>query len=91
MVSSISTGCSHCSSRIHFIAGLDKISREMTPVLFLRGDQDATSNEVIMEQTERLCKATVITYKGVAHWPMIERKEQVAKDVLDWLGGIRKV
>ena len=39
-----------------------------------------------MSETRRLYPtAKIITYEGAAHWLMIERKEAVTRDVLDWL------
>jgi len=31
----------------------------------------------------------IITYEGVGHWLMLEKKDDVIKDVLDWLTDAR--
>ena len=39
-----------------------------------------------MRETRRLYPAAkIITYEDAAHWLMIEKKEAVTRDVLDWL------
>jgi pimeloyl-ACP methyl ester carboxylesterase len=34
--------------------------------------------------------AKIITYAGAGHWLMVERKEEVTRDVLDWLSDIKR-
>ena len=56
------------------------------PVLQLRGLSDATSPEVPFEIARKaLPWARTITYEGAGHWLMLERKDEVIRDVLDWL------
>ena len=60
--------------------------RQGTPVLFLRGGKDGTSSKAVMRETRRLYPAAkIITYEDAAHWLLIEKKETVTRDVLDWL------
>lgn len=42
-----------------------------------------------MENTKKLQGAEIKTYEGAAHWLMIEKREQVTEDVLDWLAKFR--
>ena len=42
-----------------------------------------------MEATKNLSNSEVISYGGAGHWLMLERKEQVTKDVLSWLRKVR--
>lgn len=57
-----------------------------TPVLFLVGDQDATGMEEGLTVTRGSYPMVEIkTYEGAAHWLMIEKKDEVMKDVLAWL------
>lgn len=58
--------------------------REETRVLFLRGGKDKTS-----EVGGELQHMEVIEYDDAAHWLMIEKKEEVTKDVLKWLNASR--
>lgn len=73
------------------IGGLPKTYQGGTPVLFLRGDQDSTSAQSVADDIKRLYgkDATVITYRGAAHWLMIEKKEEVTEGVLRWLTMVR--
>ena len=42
-----------------------------------------------MRETCRLYPAAkIITYEDAAHWLLIEKKEAVTRDVLDWLGEV---
>ena len=68
------------------VTGLPETYRKGTPVLFLRGAKDGTSSKAVMRETRRLYPAAkIITYEDAAHWIMIEKKEAVTRDVLDWL------
>ena len=65
---------------------LPETYRDGTPVLFLRGAKDGTSTKAGVRETRRLYPtARIITYEDAAHWLMIEKKEAVTRDVLDWL------
>ena len=65
---------------------LPETYRHGTPVLFLRGAKDGTSSKAGVRETRRLYPtARIITYEDAAHWLMIEKKEAVTRDVLDWL------
>ncbi|KAF9645124.1 alpha/beta-hydrolase [Thelephora ganbajun] len=65
---------------------LPETYRQGTPVLFLRGAKDGTSSKAVLRETRRLYPAAkIITYEDAAHWLMLEKKEAVARDVLDWL------
>ena len=33
--------------------------------------------------------AKIITYEGTGHWLMLEKKDEVIRDVLDWLTDLR--
>lgn len=60
-----------------------------TPVLFLRGNKDGTSSKAAMRETLRLYPtARIITYEDAAHWLMLEKKETLTRDVLDWLSEV---
>jgi len=30
----------------------------------------------------------IIAYEGAGHWLMVEKKDEVTRDVLDWLTGV---
>ena len=83
----ISTSLLRFPQRHYFTeGGLPQTYRQGTPVLFLRGAKDGTSTKAGMRETRRLYPtARIITYEDAAHWLMIEKKEAVAMDVLDWL------
>jgi soluble epoxide hydrolase/lipid-phosphate phosphatase len=58
-------------------------------VLHLRGSNDATSPEVALNVMRKVLPwAKVIIYEGAGHWLMVEKKDEVIRDVLDWLNGI---
>ena len=56
------------------------------PVLHLRGANDATSPEPMVKTMRKILPwAKIITYEGTGHWLMVEKKDEVVRDVLDWL------
>jgi len=60
------------------------------PVLHLRGLDDATSPEVPFEIARKVLPwGRFITYEGAGHWLMLERKDEVIRDVLDWLADMK--
>lgn len=60
------------------------------PVLHLRGLDDATSPEVPFEIARKaLPWGRIITYEGAGHWLMLERKDEVIRDVLNWLADVK--
>ena len=60
--------------------------RSSGDILFLRGSKDGTRAKAGVSGTRRLYPVVkIITYEDAAHWLMIERKETVTRDVLDWL------
>lgn len=66
--------------------GLPEVYEKGTPVLFLRGGKDGTSSKAGMRETRRLYPtAKIVTYEDAGHWLMIEKKDAVTRDVLDWL------
>lgn len=59
------------------------------PVLHLRGGNDTTSPESHIETVRKVLPwGKIITYEGAGHWLMVEKKEEVTRDVLDWLSGV---
>jgi len=59
------------------------------PVLHLRGTNDATSPEYSMRAVRKILPwGKIITYEGAGHWLMLEKKDEVTRDVLDWLGDV---
>ncbi|KAF9782169.1 Alpha/Beta hydrolase protein [Thelephora terrestris] len=62
------------------------VYKESVPVLYLRGSNDATSPEqVVGVMRKALPWARIVTYEGAGHWLMVETKDEVTRDVLDWL------
>jgi len=59
------------------------------PVLHLRGANDATSPEPITEIVRKVLPwGKFITYEGAGHWLMLEKKDEVIRDVLGWLADV---
>jgi len=59
------------------------------PVLHLRGANDATSPEQATEIMRKVLPwGKIITYPDAGHWLMVEKKDEVTRDVLDWLSGV---
>ena len=60
------------------------------PVLHLRGGSDTTSPEFAVENMRKILPwGKIITYEGAGHWLMVERRDEVIRDVLGWLTDIR--
>jgi len=63
--------------------------KEDVPVLYLRGANDATSPELVVGVMRKaLPWAKIVTYEGAGHWLMLEKKDEVTREVLDWLAGM---
>ena len=55
-------------------------------MLLLRGGNDATSPEFAVRVMRKVLPwGKIITYEGAGHWLMLEKKDEVIRDVLDWL------
>ena len=65
------------------------VYRKGLPVLHLRGANDATSPESLLQIVRKILPwGKIITYEGAGHWLMVERKDEVIQDVLDWLADV---
>ena len=59
------------------------------PVLHLRGANDSTSPEQATEIMRKVLPwGNIINYADAGHWLMVEKKDEVTRDVLDWLSGV---
>jgi pimeloyl-ACP methyl ester carboxylesterase len=63
--------------------------KEDVPVLHFRGANDVTSPELGVKAMRKVLPWTkVVTYAGTGHWLMLEKRKEVTRDVLNWLGDI---
>jgi pimeloyl-ACP methyl ester carboxylesterase len=70
--------------------GLPFTYKKDLPVLHLRGANDITSPERSLETARKVLPwGKFITYEGAGHWLMLEKKDKVIRDVLDWLTDMR--
>lgn len=64
--------------------------KETVPVLHLWGENDQTSPELGVSTMRKVLPwAKIITYEGAGHWIMVERRDEVTRDVLSWLADVR--
>lgn len=65
--------------------------KEDVPVLFIRGANDITTPDLIVDiMRQALPWTKIVTYEGAGHWLMLEKKDEVTQDVLNWLADFER-
>ena len=52
----------------------------------MRGAKDITAPDLIVDiMRKALPRTKIVTYEDAGHWLMLEKKDEVTRDVLNWL------